>query len=869
MHGPQADRNPCDPLARYAPIGGVYDELVDEHGALRPHWASVVAAIESAGATGLARRGEDGQRAIRDNGVTYNVYGDPKGLDRPWVLDPIPLLFAADEWKRLERGLIQRAELLDALLRDIYGPQALLTQGVIPPEVVFANPGFLRPCHAAVPRGQPHLFLYAADLARSPDGRWWIVNDRTQAPSGAGYAIENRVIVSQLFRDAFLSTDVARMAPFFQRLRDLAGGPAPADGHEPRVVLLSPGPYNETYFEHAYLARYLGYDLVEGGDLTARDNGIYWKTLSGLVPVDAILRRVDDDWCDPLELRPDSALGVPGLVQAVHSRNVKVANALGCGILESPAWLEILPGVCEEIRGEELLIHSPPTYWCGFDRSRAHVIEKLRELVIKPAFRSRAARGGVGPIFGEALSESELDQLVARMRERPHELVGQEQLDLATAPSWTGSAIEPRRFLLRAYVLVSENGCTVLPGGLGRISSSSEALVVSLQRGGGSKDVWVLSDESVAHVPVIEIPSAAVELKRGGVRLPSRVADNLFWLGRYSERCESATRVFRAVLTRMSDDSGLTATSELGALLELLGADEEAVARWVGEGGDGAPSGAGGADGGAVTEGDRVAEVLELVLADDGPTQLRATLDSLHHIAWRVRERLSNDAWRILNQVRDRLAGVAAGTGWSISRALEASHELVADLAAVAGLEAESMTRGHAWRFLDLGRRLERALTTSQLLKTGLERVRDDEAAMLRALLEVSDSTLTYRSRYRAAVQVAPVLDLLLVDETNPRSVAFQLVAMSTLVDQLPRERRTPALGPEQRVVRESASRLKLLDVEALAASSADGVRAELAGFLGDLVEQLPAISDELSMQYFSPATPSRQLASSTSEVGG
>ncbi len=863
MHGPTADRDPTGPLAGYTPIGGVFDELVDEHGALRPRWASVVAAIEGAGAAGLARRGEDGQRAIRDNGVTYNVYGDPKGLDRPWILDPIPLVLAADEWKRLERGLIQRAELLDALLRDIYGPQALLTQGVIPPEVVFANPGFLRPCHAAVPRGQPHLFLYAADLARSPDGRWWIVNDRTQAPSGAGYAIENRVIVSQLFRDAFQGAEVCRMAPFFQHLRDVAGGPPAADGHEPRVVLLSPGPYNETYFEHAYLARYLGYDLVEGADLTTRDNAIYWKTLSGLVPVDAILRRVDDDWCDPLELRADSALGVPGLVQAIHSRNVRVANALGCGILESPAWLEILPGVCQEIRGEELLIQSPPTYWCGFDRSRAHVIEKLRELVVKPAFRARAPRGGVEPIFGEALSESELDQLVARMRERPHELVGQEQLDLATAPSWTGAAIEPRRFLLRAYVLVSESGCTVLPGGLARISSSSEALVVSLQRGGGSKDVWVLSDEPVAHVPVIEIPSAAVELKRGGVRLPSRVADNLFWLGRYAERCESATRVFRAVLTRMSDESGLTATSELGALLELLGAGEAMVGRWVGEGDGGAAGGV------ALPEGDRVAEVLALVLADDGPTQLRATLDSLHHIAWRARERLSNDAWRILNQVRDRLAGVAAGSGWSIARALEASHELVADLAAVAGLEAESMTRGHAWRFLDLGRRLERALTTAQFLEIGLERVRDDEAAMLRALLEVSDSTLTYRSRYRAAVQVAPVLDLLLVDETNPRSVGFQLVAMSLLVDQLPRERRSPALGPEQRIVREASSRLKLLDVEALSACDGEGQRGELGALLGDLIEQLPAVSDELSMQYFSPATPSRQLASSGGEGHG
>jgi len=838
-----------------ARIPGVFDESADENGALRPHWLELARTLQTLGTSELTRRWEDARRTIRENGVTYNVYGDPEGLDRPWVLDPIPLIVAADEWKQLEAGLIQRAAVVDAALGDIYGSQSLLSQGVIPPEVVFANPGFLRPCHGSLPRGRSHLFLYAADLARSADGQWSVVADRAQTPSGAGYAIENRVLVSQLFRDAFLASDVARLAPFFQRLRDAAAGPASADGREPRVVLLSPGPYNETYFEHAYLARYLGHDLVEGADLTTRDNAIYWKTLGGLVPVDVILRRVDDDWCDPLELKPDSELGVAGLAQAVRAGRVRVANALGSGVLESPAWLELLPTICRELRSEELLLPSTPTWWCGFEQSRNFVLSNLRDLVLKPAFRSHRGGPADEPIFAEDLSESETDHVVARIRERPHQWVGQHRIDLATAPSWTGQRIEPRRFLLRAYVLVNDGVCTVMPGGLARISSSTDALVVSIQRGGGSKDVWVMSSEPLAHAPMLEAPAAAVELRRGGVRLPSRIASDLFWLGRYAERCEMATRLLRAILTRMSDESGLTATFDLVALLELLGADDAALARCVG--------------GHEASASERAAAILALVLDDSGPTRLRTNLERLHQAAWRVRERLSNDAWRILNQLHDRLVAAETGGELPIARALETCNAILADLAAVSGLEAESMTRGHAWRFLDMGRRLERALGLSAQLAAGLGKVRDDEGAVLRALLEVADSSLTYRSRYRAAVQVAPVLDLLLVDETNPRSVGFQIAALNAIVDQLPREQRSPALSPEQRIAREAAARLRLADVEALALADEDGARVPLAELLADLVDQLPQVSDQLERRYFSPAAPSRQLGPAVSEPRG
>ncbi len=859
MHGPNASADPSRaPLADYERVDGIYDELMDAGGSLRPHWQPFVESLASVSDAELARRWDQARRSIRDNGVTYNVYGDPNGLDRPWRLDPIPLIVAADEWKQLERGLAQRAAVLDALLDDIYGPQALFAQGIVPPEVVFANPGFLRPCHLVGARPRQRITLYAADLARQPDGRWCVVADRTQSPSGAGYAIENRVIVSQLFLDAFHASEVARMAPFFQRLREAAASGGSAEGGEPRVVLLSPGPYNEAYFEHAYLARYLGYDLVEGADLTTRAAGVFWKTLGGLVPVDAILRRVDDEWCDPLELVSDSALGVAGLVQAAHSGRVRVINPLGSGVLESPAWLDILPRVCEELRNEPLELDATPSYWCGFERSRAHVLENLRELVVKPAFRPRRPGAAREPIFAEGLSESELDQLVASIRRAPYDFVAQQRLDLSTAPSWTGSAIEPRRVMLRAFVLGYGGHYTVLPGGLGRMSSSAEALVVSMQRGGGSKDVWVCSSEPVAHVPMIEPPHAPIELRRGGVRLPSRVADDLFWLGRYAERCESATRVFRAVITRLSDESGLTAALELAALLEILGADPALIASWTGD-----------AEAGAPAPPDRLTELVELVFADGGRMRLAATLERLHHAAWRVRERISGDTWRILNQIRERVPNAQAIVALGLSGAAVAANEILAHLAAVSGLAAESMTRGNAWRFLEAGRRLERAFQTAQLLSIAMGRSGDDEVAVLRAVLEVADSSLTYRSRYLAALQVAPVLDLLLVDETNPRSVGFQLTALAHLMNELPRDRSGAEASADPRTaewnrVAALAATVREADVDVLAALDCHGERSALTQVLETISTELPRVSDLLARQYFSPAETHRQLAPAT-----
>ena len=428
-------------FADYAPEGRAFDEMVSARGVVRPHGAGLVGALEALGPAEMSARLEAARQTIRDHDVTYNVYGDPLGMDRPWQLDIVPLPVAPDSWARFEAGLAQRARLLDLILADLYDGQRLLRDRLLPPALVYANPGFLRPCHGLPVIGGRHLHLHAADLARTPDGTVWVLADRTQAPSGAGYALENRIALSRSLPEAFRDCRVQRLAPFFRGLREMLYALAPRPTDAPRVVLLTPGPFNETYFEHAYLARYLGFMLVEGGDLTVRDEAVFLKTVEGLQPVDVVLRRMDDGFCDPLELRGDSSLGVAGLVQAVRAGRVAVANALGSGVLETPAMLPFLPGLCRHLLGEDLALPSVPTWWCGQPRECDHVIARLGEMVIKPAF-SRVRRD---PVFGAQLSRREREALVDEIRARPGEFVGQTALALSTAPVWAGATARAAR----------------------------------------------------------------------------------------------------------------------------------------------------------------------------------------------------------------------------------------------------------------------------------------------------------------------------------------------------------------------------------------------------------------------------------------
>src|SRR5277367_4725600 len=468
------------------------------------------------------------------------------------------MLLPADEWRFLEAGIIQRAKLLSLLLEDLYGEQELVAQGHFPAALLYANPAFLRPLVGVPVPAHSYLHILAVDLARSPDGQWWVLSDRAQAPSGSGYALENRTIVSDVLPDLFRSSNVLRLAPFFRAQREVLTNLARCDN--PRIVLLTPGPLNETYFEHSYISRYLGFTLVQGSDLTVRNRRVHLKTVDGLEKVDVVLRRVDDSFCDPLELRGDSLLGVPGLVDAIVAGNVKVANALGSGVIETAAIMSFLPGLSTQLLGEKLKLPSVATWWCGQPYALDWVLNHLDSLVVKPAFPS----SGMEPVFGAELPYAEKGKFAERLRARPYEYVAQEQVALSAAPVWDNGCLNSRSVVLRTYVLNTGNGWIAIPGGLVRVAES-EGSVVSMQRGGHSKDAWVLSDSPVDTFSLLRPRNEPVELRRISRVVPSSVADNAYWLGRYVERAENIARILRAMIPRVMRAE----EAELGCLIRL------------------------------------------------------------------------------------------------------------------------------------------------------------------------------------------------------------------------------------------------------------------------------------------------------------
>ncbi len=610
------------------------DEMVDATGSTRAHWLPFVRSLEGMGMEQVNQSWQEARHLIREYGVTYNVYGDPHGTERPWELDPIPLLIPQEQSRGLADALAQRARLLELTLADLYGPQTLLREQILPPELVFANPGFLRPVHGVRPAGGRYLSIYAANLARAPDGTFWCLGDRTQAPSGAGYALKNRIVLSRMLPDVFRELRVERLAHFFQGLRQSLRELSPTNCEEPRVVLLTPGPYNETYFEHAFLARYLGFTLVEGADLTVRDNKVYLKLLEGLQRVDVIFRRLNDDFCDPLELRGDSFLGVPGLVHAVRQGNVAVANALGSGLVEAQALTPYLDALCRHLLSEDLRVPSVPTLWCGNHNSLQMVLSRLDRMLIKPAFGATRME----PIFGDSLTADKLKELETRLRTTPEAFTAQEITPLSTAPVLVDGRLEARPVVLRTFLAARQDSYSLMPGGLTRFSAATLTRTVAMQDGGGSKDTWMLSNEPVGSFSLLPQRAQPIEITRGGGDLPSRVADNLFWLGRHAERTDGLTRLLRGILVRCTERSGLTETPELPALLTALppssqlNADTFEDPRTALE----------------TRRGVRPEDLLELILNPNRTGSLAFALSTVQQVAGMVRDYLSVDMWRVL-----------------------------------------------------------------------------------------------------------------------------------------------------------------------------------------------------------------------------
>ncbi|MEM9186791.1 MAG: circularly permuted type 2 ATP-grasp protein [Planctomycetota bacterium] len=837
-------------LAEYRQaLAGGYDELHGADGAVRPRWNALAAQLHRLGTTEISRRWAHSQRLIYENGVAYGRPHAGEGDRRPWRLDPLPILIQRDEWSAVSAGLAQRARLLELVLQDLYGTQELIRSGVLPPELLFNHPGYLLPLRragAAAGGGDATRLIrfYAADLGRSPSGEWWVLADRTEAPSGVGFALENRLVVSRMLPEPFRECRVRRLAGYFAALRERLQAISPQRRANPRVAILSQGPGQPNYFEDAYLARYLGFTLVEGEDLTVRNRQLWLKTLEGLAPIDVLIRRPNSELCDPLELGGASAAGVAGLIQSGRDGGLAIANPLGSGLVESPVFMAFLPQLCQHLLGEDLKLPGVATYWCGQPESLERVLANLDGMILKRAYRQR----GRESLLTAELRRETPDQLAERLRADPQEYVAQERVDRSTAPLWQDGRLAPARVALRAFAVASDESFHVMEGALARTTPSDEPLETTAMSGEGSKDVWIVSDEPVEPVTLLADDDDPVELVRIGPELPSRVADDSFWLGRHMERADAKARLIRTVANRLTGEGGPGELLELPPLLRAL------------------------AEQGQIEPGYAVDELRDLlphvdqslpsqVLNRSQPGSLPSTVARVFSTAAEVRDRLSRDAWRVLLRVGEAFPSPETDPT-DLTDLINATDELIVDLAAVGGVVMESMTRTQFYRFLDIGRRLERAMQVVDLIRACLVDSRPCVRPLLEALLETSDSLMTYRSRYRANLKFAAVLDLLLTDESNPRSLAYQLQTLERHIGKLPRSGdEAPGASAEERLTMSMAHAVRMTNIAELAEAHDMGRPEPLAMLLDQVGGELPALSEALSLKYLVHAITPRQLS--------
>lgn len=814
------------------PVGS-YSEVFDSTGATRSHWQKLLTSLDSAGPQGLTDTTEDARRILRDHGVTYNAADQLDEIERPWELDIVPFLIDGEEWKQIEAGAIQRAQLLNTVLNDIYiGPQLLIRDGFIPPGLVYPNPNFLRPCRGVRIPGDVYLHLLAIDIARNPDGSWVVLSDRTQAPSGIGYALENRTIVGRVMPSEFRDCGVQRLDHFFSSFRTTLRELAPSPTAWPRIVFMSPGSRTDAYYEHSLLARFLGITLVESTDLTVRDRRVFLKTLEGLQRVDVIVRRVNDTHCDPLELAGESVTGVPGLVEAVRAGNVMVANGLGSALVESPALIPFLPALARHLLGEELILPSAATWWCGEASEQNRVLSGLDSMIVKNAFVETNRQ----TFSGTEMSSESRRQLGEDILSRPYEFVGQENLLLSQVPVWTDRGPESRPVVLRIYVAARGDGYHVMPGGLAKVSQSASSPVHGFQVGGSSKDTWVLGLSKYAPDTnrAIELETRPAERLSTGV--PSRVADNLFWLGRYSERLENRVHLLRPVLSRLVDSTDPSANVQLTALRALL------AQLYSDQSGKPPP------------EDFDIGEAAIALIYDEAQMNgIISLLLRLRHLVPSVRDRLSGTTWRILNRL-GRYPGTPS-LQIPFPRATATLNDLVVDLAALSGMEMESMTRGIDWRFLNFGRRLERAYNMCGLLQTALNQAADREA-VLNPLLEIADSTMTYRRRYFSEPDLASVLELLLIDGSNPRSIAFQLNEMEEHVSAFPAKGSDAEPLREEQVLLTLRDQLSRPEYRRLVGAFEGNMTGMVDDYFDSLADKFAHLSDALTHRYINLTPP-------------
>jgi uncharacterized circularly permuted ATP-grasp superfamily protein/uncharacterized alpha-E superfamily protein len=815
-----------------------YGELVDEEGNVRPHWETFFKSYAELGDEEMSSRYGDTLRLLKENGVTYNIYGDPNGMNRPWKLDNIPYLLSQEDWTSIESGLSQRAHLLNLILEDIYGERNLIKQGILPMELVYSHNGFLRPCNRIRQPGKHQLIVYAADVAKSIEGKIWVVNDRTQAPSGSGYALENRTTMTRVIPELFNGLKVRHLSPYFAALRNGLNEIAPKENLNPRIVILTPGSKNETYFEHSYLSSYLGFTLVQGNDLIVKDNFVWLKTMGGLERVDVILRRVDDFYCDPLELKSDSQLGIPGLLQCVRSGNVSLANPLGSSILENPGLMPFLQRISKHFLNTDLILPTIATWWCGQPRELQYVLDHLPSLVIKKIHRNPT---GSSSIDGASLSDAQLDACKQQIKANPALYVGQEKVEISLNPSLVEGKIMPQKVLFRSFLVSNQDDYVAMAGGLVRSSADTGNFLISSQSGGFSKDAWIISPEPGRVVNVLqETPESMSESYHD--MLPSHAAENLFWVGRYTERILGNARFLRTVMQFLAEGNKLITENNRQTEINLLEAFTRYSYTLPGFAGEEADE----------LFADPWKELKDVLFNEKRVGGIKFNFLQFHKAIHEVRDHWSTDTWRVIRGMEE---GLQNGIPLSHHGHLQMIHtldNLITSVVAFIGLNRESISREQGWIMLDLGRKIEQSLLVITMLRTTLTKKFSEQVEynLQQSVLMSNEGLVNYRYKYRRPLQNLLVIDLLIFDPNNPRSLIYQVVRSKVYLQNLPKNKSGLAPAEYERLILEADNLLRQANKTELARSDGEEYHM-LETFLSDLYDLLGGIPGALSKAFF------------------
>jgi uncharacterized circularly permuted ATP-grasp superfamily protein/uncharacterized alpha-E superfamily protein len=837
-----------DPITGYQPPAGGHDEMVHVDGSIRDHWSGVATAYRALGGAELTRRRDEIQMLLEQDGVTYNNPAELHRQHRAWTLDPIPFIMPSAEWSAIEQGMIQRAELLDLVLQDLYGERRLLRSGVVPPEMILSDPQFVRACDGIRLPGDKQLVVFGADLARSANGNWVALGQRTQAPSGAAYALENRRVISRVFPHVFRTTGVERLTPFIQAMRSALLGAAPHGVDDPSIVILSPGSLSETAFEHASIAAQLGYPLVQGSDLQSRNGRVGLRTVGGWVPVHVILRRVDAGFCDPLELRSDSTLGIPGLTDACRAGTVSVVNTLGSGVLENAGLGGLMNTLAKHLLGSDLALESVPSWWCGDPTSRSHVLAHLGELVVRPLSRSTLEHS----IDTTLASSADIDELRRRILAHPDQWVGQERLVPASAPVLTDAGIVARSTVVRTFAVAHGGSYVAMPGGLARAGSSDLAGPITNLAGAESKDVWVLGSDAARVIefqPEEFTPAQATPIDA----LPASAAEHLFWLGRYAERAESTVRLIRTINARRDEFDKAPPGPGPASLTVLLEALTRITGTYPGFVGD---------DATALFD-DPTDELFSLVADEQRPGSVAHAIGHMFDAIDVVRDQLSIDTWLVVGSLQRELERLEHGVGAGDDEDATATtlDALLHGLLSLSGLANESMVRDQGWQFMEAGRRIERALHVTVLVGSALnnEHSAPVERLIVESVLTAGESIITARRRYRSPA-LTSTIDLLFLDGGNPRSLAFQLDRLDESLALLPTHRAVAAMPSALQLLSEVGQLVDSVDSSRLAHVDELGHRPDLDRFASTVRSTLSRISNAVEAESFTRFRPQHAM---------